>query len=270
VAAIDAKELSDLEAVGTAVWWLGNAGFAINAAGRVILIDPVIEPKDDQVPVISEVGLPFLVPLPIRARSIDRADLVLLTHDHGDHAGPRTLPELIERTRALFVCTEHTARALSEYGLPRERVRTAHYNRPLRIADMVVTLTVASHAEADGHTQRGDCCGFMIEAAGLKVWHPGDSDLLEEHLSVTDVDVLLIPIAPHVFGAEGAIRLANSTRARHIIPCHYGTYDSDLYWCTGDPEAVREGITDAGARYHQLAIGEKLLIPTPQRRQHHA
>jgi len=97
--------------------------------------------------------------------------------------------------------------------------------------------------------------------AGVTIWHPGDTELLEEHLKVQDVDVLLLPVAPHVLGTEGAIRLANATRARHIIPCHYGTYDSHFYWCTGDPQAVREGIKDAPRRYHLLAIGEKLVLP---------
>jgi L-ascorbate metabolism protein UlaG (beta-lactamase superfamily) len=263
VSTIDPKELTDLDAVGVTIWWLGNAGFAINAAGRLILIDPVIEPKDDRDPVTSEIGLPLLVPLPIRARSIDRADLVLLTHDDGDHTAPRTVPELIARTRALFVGTQRTADTLAKYGLAPERMRVVQYGHPLRAADVTVTATVANHEEAKGHTQRGDCCGFIIEAAGMTIWHPGDSSLLDEHLTVSGIDVLLLPIAPHVFGTEGGIRLANSTRARHVIPCHYGTYDSDLYWCVGDPEAVREGVEDADRRYHQLAIGEKLVIPTP-------
>ena len=59
-----------------------------------------------------------------------------------------------------------------------------------------------------------------------------------------------------------AIRLANTTRARHVIPCHYGTYDADLYWCAGDPAAVGAGIEDAERRFHRLDIGEKFVIPT--------
>ncbi|MCJ7751960.1 MAG: MBL fold metallo-hydrolase, partial [Armatimonadetes bacterium] len=109
---IDPRELLDLDAVAVSVWWLGNAGFAINAAGSVILIDPLIELHDDTDPVTSEIGLPLLVPLPVRARNIDRADLVLLTHDHADHTGRRTIPELAQRTHALFVGTERTGHKL--------------------------------------------------------------------------------------------------------------------------------------------------------------
>ncbi len=261
MAIIDPKELTDLEAVAVTVWWLGQAGFAINAAGRVVLIDPVIEPSDDQDPVTSEVGLPLLAPLPIRARSIDRADAVLLTHDHGDHTAPRSAPELISRTHAVFVGTARTAEKLRQMGLPEQRLRVARYGQALRVGDMQVTPTIARHEEEQGATQRGDCCGFVLRAAGVTIWHPGDTDLLDEHLEMRGVDVLMLPIAPHVLGAEGAARLANATGARHIIPCHYGTYDSDLYWCTGDPEAVGELIHDAERRYHILRVGEKLVLP---------
>jgi len=261
VAVIEPSELCDPEAAAVTVWWLGNAGFAINAAGRVILIDPVIEPRDDSDPLTSEIGLPLLAPLPIQARNIGRADLVLITHDDGDHLAPRTVPELIARTQALFVGTERTARKLRAYGLPEERLLVGQYGRKLRVGDIAITPTPARHAESEGHTQRGDCCGFIFQAAGLTFWHPDDTDLLEEHLEVREVDVLLLPIAPHVLGTEGGIKLANSTGARHVIPCHYGTYDSDLFWCTGDPAAVGAGVKDAERRYHVLAVGEKLVVP---------
>lgn len=261
MAMIDPRELSDLQAVAVSIWWLGNSGFAINAAGRVILIDPIIELKDESDPVTSELGLPLLVPLPIRARNIDRADLVLITHDHGDHAGQRTIPELAARTHALFVGTERTALKLRQFGISEGRVRIARYGQQIRVGNISVVPTVAKHEEDAIHTQRGDCCGFLIQAGGVTIWHAGDSELLDEHLKMSGVDVLIVPIAPHVFNVDDAARVANATRARHVIPCHYGTYDADLYWCTGDPSRLAGRIEESDRRYHVLSIGEKLVLP---------
>ena len=82
-----------------------------------------------------------------------------------------------------------------------------------------------------------------------------------EATALRDIDVLMLPIAPHILGTEDAARLANATKARHTIPCHYGTFDSDLYWCTGDPAPLTSRIDYARRRYHVLPIGEKLVIP---------
>lgn len=259
---VDKEALEDLSAEGLSLWWLGNAGFAMNWAGIVIFIDPIIEVQGDD-PSVSEIGLPLRGPLPLRARDVSRGDLVLLTHDDGDHTGPLTTPELIRRTNARFVGTPRTKRKLQDYELPSDQFLLAEYGRSVQSKGFTITPTPARHQEDEGHTVRGDCCGFIVERDGFRLWHPNDTDLLEEHLEVHDIDVLLLPIAPHVLGTKGAARLANSTGARHIIPCHYGTYVSDVYWCTGDPEAVAAGIQDAGTRVHMLAIGEKLSLPLP-------
>jgi L-ascorbate metabolism protein UlaG (beta-lactamase superfamily) len=253
-------ELENPTAHDLSLWWLGNAGFAMNWGGTVIFIDPIIELQgDDQS--VSEIGLPLRGPLPMRARDVSRADLMLLTHDDGDHTGPLTTPQLIRRTNAKFVGTARTQRKLKECELPPDRFLIAEYGRTIETNGLTVVPTPARHQEDEGHTVRGDCCGFILERDGLTLWHPNDTDLLAEHLEVRNIDVLLLPIAPHVLGTEGAARLGNSTGARHIIPCHYGTYVSDVYWCTGDPEAVAAGIEEAATRVHMLAIGEKLIVP---------
>jgi L-ascorbate metabolism protein UlaG (beta-lactamase superfamily) len=258
---VDLVELHDPAVQNFSLWWLGNAGFAMNWAGTVIFIDPIIELQDD--PAMSEIGLSLRESLPLRGRDVRRADLVLLTHDDGDHTGPLTTPELIARTHARFVGTPRTEQRLVEYDLSPERFLLADYGRPIETNGFTITATPARHQEDEGHTVRGDCCGFILERDGFRLWHPDDTDLLEEHLEVRDIDVLLLPIAPHVLGTEGAASLANSTGARHVVPCHYGTYSSDVYWCTGDPEAVAARIEEAETRVHMLAIGEKLVLPLP-------
>ena len=258
---VDLAVLEDHHARGSTVWWLGNAGFAINWAGRAILIDPIIEVQDESDPLMSEIGLRLRGALPLRASHVTRADLILLTHDDGDHTGRKTTPELIVRTAATFVGTERTARKLREHSLSEGRIRLARYGEAIQFGDLTVIPTPARHQESQGHTVRGECCGFIVRGPGLSLWHPDDTDLLEEHLQIRGIDLLLLPIALHVLGTQGSIALAASCGAQHIIPCHYGTYDSDEYWCTGDPEAVRAGIENADSRYHMLAIGERFALP---------
>jgi L-ascorbate metabolism protein UlaG (beta-lactamase superfamily) len=64
--------------VGLALWWLGNAGFALKYKETLILIDPVIEVKSEDEYTTSETGLKLLHELPLRATDVERADIVLL------------------------------------------------------------------------------------------------------------------------------------------------------------------------------------------------
>jgi L-ascorbate metabolism protein UlaG (beta-lactamase superfamily) len=211
---VDPAELEDPRATDLRIWWLGNAGFAINWAGTVIFIDPIIELQDDD-PAMSEIGLGLRGPLPLRARDVSRADMVLLTHDDGDHTGPATTPELIHRTRAGFVGTPRTERKLQEYGLPPDRFLRAEYGCPIETEGLTITPTPARHQEDEGHTVRGDCCGFMLGRSGLTLWHPDDTDLLEEHLDVRGVEVLILPRGQH------PARRVDRRAAHHPLPLRH-------------------------------------------------
>jgi L-ascorbate 6-phosphate lactonase len=58
-----------------ALWWLGQASFVLRAAGVTIYIDPHLA-----------VSASRLSPPPFAPAAATNADLVLLTHNHSDHA----------------------------------------------------------------------------------------------------------------------------------------------------------------------------------------
>lgn len=57
------------------VWWLGMAGFLINARGTTVMIDPVLTGFD----------MPLLIDFPIAVQDVPRLDAVLITHSDNDH-----------------------------------------------------------------------------------------------------------------------------------------------------------------------------------------
>ena len=76
------------------LWWLGNGSFAVRYGETLILIDPGCMPLTKRDPLLAEVGGRLLQPFPILASEVRQLDAILITHDHGDHAGPRSLAEL--------------------------------------------------------------------------------------------------------------------------------------------------------------------------------
>src|SRR6185437_17042388 len=95
-------------------WWLGQHTFIVKAGSQVIYIDPFFAPwPARQTPVLLT---------PTEGK---HADLVLITHGHGDHLDPETLPGIVEASpNALFVCPRpETERMLNEGKVPPERLR---------------------------------------------------------------------------------------------------------------------------------------------------
>jgi L-ascorbate metabolism protein UlaG (beta-lactamase superfamily) len=108
-----------------------------------------------------------------------------------------------------------------------------------------------------------DCCGYLIRAPEGTIWHTGDTQLLDAHLQLRNVDVLLLDVSRERFhlGVANAARLANALGAPDIIAHHYGTYDApDFEAVNGDPAEVASLIDDAEHRFHVLAPGEKFVV----------
>lgn len=145
------KELAEQIHVPTdtlTLWWLGNGSLAVRYREALILIDPVCMPLDEGDPLRAEVGGRLLRPFPILASDVRQLDAILITHDHGDHAGPKTLAEL-QRLEPLFVGPEslpgllHTRYRL---GIDSSRLRVVIPGDRVRVGGISVADNRHTHA----------------------------------------------------------------------------------------------------------------------------
>ena len=259
--------LKDIRAhrAGTALWWLGNAGWAIKSDGLLVLIDPVIETAAGD-PSCSEIGLPLLHELPLRAGELGETDvdLCLVSHAHGDHLARRTVRLLHERTRCRFVvplsCTE-TMRGLD---VPDERIIRAAHGREILSGHVRIEPIKALHGHEHGSVYREANfrdCGYLIGDRRWTILHPGDSVLLQEHLEMAAPDVFLVSITEHNMWVQNTALLANLWEPRYVLPMHYDTYAKSIFWTVGDPNSVRPHLDEGvRARFRALPQGEKLTL----------
>ena len=256
---------------GTYLWWLTNAGFLINARGTLVMVDPAISLSDEEREV-SETGHRLLVPLPIQAQGVSRLDICLYTHADYDHFAPATARTLIP-TGALFVGPPPVAVELEKLGVPAERIRVARAGERAAVGPVTVAVTPADHpwqirdpARFGPPWKPEECCGYLVSTPDGAIWHPGDTRLMDEHIEMRGVDVLLLDASRNEYhlGVENAVRLANASDARHIIPHHYGTYlhtdPSPHNPYNGDPAELAPRIRDSVHRFHVLAPGERFAL----------
>src|SRR5512133_213507 len=164
----------------TDITWLGQSGFrVITPAGRVLFIDPWL--SNSAFPKGKEL-----------LETLTRADLVLVTHGHGDHVGDST--RIAKRTGAKLVATQELGRAMINHaGFPEKQFSqetTGNLGGEITLldGDVRIAFVPAHHSSsieaqdgpplANSLLYAGEPVGFVISIKnGPTIYHTGDTDL---------------------------------------------------------------------------------------------
>jgi L-ascorbate metabolism protein UlaG (beta-lactamase superfamily) len=171
--------------------WFGQSAFLLTGE-RSVFIDPF-----GDVSRLTSQGIQFDYP-PIEGIS---ADLVLVTHEHGDHNGA----EVVAGSPVVLRST--AGRLDSPVG--------------------EIVAIASEHDDAAG-TKAGPNTIFCFSLDGLRVCHFGDfgQDALrgEQRDAIGAVNVLFMPVGggPTIGGAAAA-ELVRSLNPRLVVPMHYRT-----------------------------------------------
>jgi L-ascorbate metabolism protein UlaG (beta-lactamase superfamily) len=133
--------------------YLGTAGWEISDGRTVVLIDPylsrlhMITPNDDVLPgdprpLVSRDGAAQSDTATIDAH-ITRADFILITHTHADHAFD--LPYIARKTGALVMGTESTRNVARTYGVPADRLIVARGGDDLEFGSVSIRVIPSLH-----------------------------------------------------------------------------------------------------------------------------
>jgi L-ascorbate metabolism protein UlaG (beta-lactamase superfamily) len=175
------------------VEWYGQSAFHLSTPEQSVAIDPFI----DMSAIAASRGMQFDYPLIADVQ----ADLLLVTHEHGDHNGVEAI--------------------VGEPVVLRSTAGT--HESPLG----TVTGIASEHDEQAG-TARGPNTIFVFELDGLRVSHFGDfgqSELRpEQAAAIGAVDLLILPVGGGpTIGAEGAAAIIERLAPRWVVPMHYRT-----------------------------------------------
>lgn len=200
--------------MSTRMRWLGHSCLLFESGGRHVLIDP------------------FLTGNPKAAATADEvpADLILISHGHGDHVGDAVA--IARRTGATVLANYEISQWLTtrKGGLPSERVLGLQHGGGTNFAGIGrVKLTLAFHGSAlpDGG-YGGNPCGFLITFAdGTKVYDAADTSLFGDMKLIGEegLDLAVLPIGDYyTMGPDDALRAVKMLAPKRVVPIHYGTF----------------------------------------------
>ena len=260
---LDGPLAEALEAPGPAggvvsAFWLGQAGFVLQAGGVRVVVDPYL--SDSLAVKYAGKELPHrrMMPPPIAPGALGGVALVLCTHRHTDHMDPGTLPPLLAASPAALVgapAAERT-RAL-EAGIPEARLRPLDAGERLVLPGVTVDVLPSAHEELTTDAQgRHHFLGYVIRLGGVALYHSGDCVPYPgqaERLRALGVDVALLPVngrdafrksrgVPGNFRLEEAVALCRDAGVEVLVGHHHGLFDFN----TVDPAEAERRLFELG------------------------
>jgi len=188
---------------------------------------------------------PFLTGNPKAAATADEvpADVILLTHGHGDHLGDTV--GIAKRTGATVVAIVELAAEIRGDGV--ENVRDPNYGGTVTFDWGWVKLVPAWHTAVSPSGTAHMPAGLLVHYGGHLIYHLGDTALFGDMKLIAGrgdrVELALVPIGGHYtmdrYDAVTAVELINP---QQVIPIHYNTFPP----VETDAEAFKQDVQNAG------------------------
>lgn len=224
---------------GLELTWIGAAGFRLAYQGCVVWIDPYVT----RLPLGALIRGAVVPSDPAAvARWIDRADAVLVGHTHFDHA--LDVPAIARRSGCPVYGSRSLVHLMALHGLAAQAVEVEAKRRyevgpfrfhfvPSRHSRLQLGLGVPYSGEltcdhVDALSPQAFRCGqvwgLCIEVAGVRIYHQGSADLLEDEITDRGVDLFLCGISGRRFTPRYLERIVRALDPQVIVPTHYDDF----------------------------------------------
>jgi L-ascorbate 6-phosphate lactonase len=239
-----------------AIFWISQAGFVYKTADdKIIYVDPYLTDSVGRQFGHLMYGFKRLTPTLIEPEEVE-ADLVLTTHEHGDHFDVDLMPVLAGKPQIRFAGAPDCEQRFLAAGIPADRYAVFHAGERLDFDGFSITGVYADHGEL-----APDALGVLLQFGDITVWQVGDSayrpDKWQEIFRL-GIDILIPPINGAFGNLDGveAARLAADAGARVAIPCHFWMFAEH----NGNPAQFLEACKTLApqVRPHLMSHGELL------------
>lgn len=231
---------------GIRITYPGHAGLKLQTPlGRIILVDPWM--RDNPV-----------CPEPLKMH--EKADLILITHGHGDHMDA-DLPALIGRTGAKFIGPGSVRWYLVQKGV--QGAVAMNTGGTVEVNGIAVTMTPAFHGShitlgKEGVEHAHEAVGYVLEPVpGRAIYIAGDTALFGDMRLIGELyhpELAVLPMGGrYTMGPREAAHALRLLGCKRVIPYHYGSLP-DLQ---GTPEELNRFSRDIeGLEIIALSPGE--------------
>jgi L-ascorbate metabolism protein UlaG (beta-lactamase superfamily) len=200
------------------ITWLGHSAVRLQGS-KIVYIDP------------------FLTDNPVASTTPDEiteADVVIVTHYHGDHVGD-----------SFAICKKTGATLIGIHEIAVEGEAEGIAVEGMNIGGTIEAKGVKIHmVQAIHSAEKGDPAGVVIEMDDLKIYHAGDTGLTYDMKLIGEFfkpDLSFIPIGDrYTMGVPSAVKAVMLIQTKKVIPVHYNTFPI----VSADPEEFKKRVGD--------------------------
>lgn len=179
---------------------IGHGTLMLTYAGKVIHIDPVSMYAD--------------------YAALPKADLILVTHEHGDHLDAKAI-QAASTAATTVIVNPGSAKAL-----PNGTVMTNGENKT--VAGAGIEAVPAYNLEKSFHP-KGNGNGYVLTFGDKRVYVAGDTENVPEIKALKQIDVAFLPMnLPFTMTPEQVADVAKAMRPKILYPYHFGNTDTGV------------------------------------------
>ncbi|MDF1527161.1 MAG: MBL fold metallo-hydrolase [bacterium] len=182
------------------ITFVGHGTLMLGFGGKVIHIDPYGK--------LTNYG------------EMPKADLILITHDHGDHLDPAAI-DAIRKSSTIIVTNPSAASKIQGAVVMENGQKKTVMGFPMEAVPAYNVVHKRDNGEPFHPPGRDN--GYLVAFGDKRLYIAGDTENIEEMKSLGQVDVAFIPSnLPYTMTPEMAADAARMILPRILYPYHFG------------------------------------------------
>jgi L-ascorbate metabolism protein UlaG (beta-lactamase superfamily) len=186
------------------ITFIGHGTLMFTFGGKVIHVDPVSQEAD--------------------YTKLPKADLILVTHQHGDHFDVKAL-DILRTEKTQLILTEICAQQVKG-GMVMKNGEVKSI-AGLKIEAVPAYNLVHMRSEGKPFHPKGEGNGYVITFGDKRVCVAGDTENIQEMKKLEKIDVAFLPMnLPYTMTPEMVADCAKAFKPRVLYPYHFGETDT--------------------------------------------
>jgi L-ascorbate metabolism protein UlaG (beta-lactamase superfamily) len=195
------QDIIETGAGGLEITFIGHGTLMFTFGGRVIHVDPVGEYAD--------------------YKTLPKADLILITHEHRDHLDAKAVELLRQPSTRVLLNQAGASQVPGSIVIKNGEMKTED---GLQIEAVPAYNLVHLRPGGEPFHPKGDGNGYIITFGGKRVYVAGDTENTPEMEALKNIDIAFLPMnLPYTMTPEMVANAARAFKPKILYPYHYGS-----------------------------------------------